>query len=177
MLAQYLVCTTVPLLAAWLAMTVMHVGSVDPWRGGGTGFAWLDTRDAFDHARWRHDRSSLRMALTGRAHCLALPALRQPYGLKGMRRVGEREVPLADIVGSVDAGRHHFDRRFDPTTEAAWARYSAVFAARSAGVDLPPVTLYRARDGYYVLDGPHRVAVAHAFGDRRILADVTVLCD
>jgi hypothetical protein len=173
----YLLAAVVPLLLGWLAAVAMHLAPVDTRRGGGTGFEWLDGRDTFESARWRHHRASLRMALTGNRRRLALPVLPEPAGRRGRRFVGQRAVPLDQIVGSVDAGRHVFDRHFDPTADDAWPRFRAVFAARSNDVSLPPVTLYRARDGYYVLDGHHRVAVARAFGDDAILADVTVLCD
>ena len=56
-------------------------------------------------------------------------------------------------------------------------RFAAVFAAREAGLSLPPVTLYRAAGGYYVLDGHHRVAVARALGDDTIRADVVLVGD
>ena len=177
MLTTYLLWMTVPVIGLWLAATVMHIGSVDTRRGGGTGVAWLDTRSTFDSARWRHDLWSLRMSLIGRRQHLSLPVLRQPYGLRGMRPIGEQSVALAEIVGSVDGRHHPFDRRFDPTSDAAWRRYSAVFAARTGSAGVPPVTLYRAADGYYVLDGHHRVAVARAFGDKTIRADVTLVCD
>jgi hypothetical protein len=174
-LMTYLVALTGPLAAAWLAGRMLHVGPSATRRQGGTGLVALDTREAFDSARWRHTRADLAAALTGRRQALHLPALPLPTAGRMLRPVGECLVPLCRIVGSVDAGRHPFDRRFDPTDDAAWARFSSVFAARSDGVDLPPVLLYRAGHGYYVLDGHHRVAVARALGDREIRADVTLL--
>lgn len=171
----YLLSAIVPMLGFWLAVTVMRVGSVDTRRGGGTGFEWLDSRSAFESARWRHSRAWLGMTLIGRRQRLSLPVLPQSYAPVGGRTVDEQMVALAEIVGSVDGGRHAFDRNFEPTSDDAWPRFRAVFAARSDDVSLPPVTLYRARDGYYVLDGHHRVAVARAFGDKTIRAEVTLL--
>lgn len=173
----YLVWALVPIGLAFLAMWVMRVGPADTRRGGGTGMVWLDTQSAFDRARWRHIRWWLEMRLTGRGRAVALPVLGQPYGGRGLRPAGQLVVPLAEIVGTVDGGRHPFDRRFDPTDDAAWPRFSTLFAARSRGALLPPVTLYRAADGYYVLDGHHRVAVARALGDTEIWAEVMLVRD
>jgi hypothetical protein len=166
-----------PILATWAAMWLLRIGPADPWREGGTGLAVLDTRDAFDSARWRHARARLLTRLTGRGDALELAVLPPASGARGRRSIGERMVRLDRIVGSVDAGQHLFDRRFDPTDNRAWSRFSSVFAARSSGADLPPVLLYRGPGGYYVLDGHHRVAVARAMGDDEIAAEVTVLCD
>jgi hypothetical protein len=171
----YLVVMTAPLAAAWLATRVLHVGPSVTRRQGGTGLVGLDTREAFDSARWRHTRAELAAVLTGRRRALHLPALPLATAGRVLRPLGECLVPLGRIIGSVDAGRHPFDRRFDPTDDAAWARFSSVFVARSEGVELPPVLLYRAAHGYYVLDGHHRVAVARALGDREVWADVTLL--
>jgi hypothetical protein len=44
---------------------------------------------------------------------------------------------------------------------------------RGAGRALPPVELYRLGDGYYVLDGHHRVAAALAVGQLALDARVT----
>ena len=46
--------------------------------------------------------------------------------------------------------------------------------ARNDGLELPPVLLQEGCDGYYVLDGHHRVAVARAIGDTEIRADVNL---
>ena len=173
----YLMAAVLPLLACWFAAGLMHLEPVDTRHGGGTGFEWLDSRSAFESGRWRHDRASLGMSLIRRRQRLSLPVLPQPSGPSGMLFVGERTVPLDEIVGSVDGGRHSFDRHFDPTADDAWPRYRAIFAARGLDVSLPPVSLYRGSDGYYVLDGHHRVAVAHALGDKTIRAEVTIVAD
>ena len=174
MVVGYLLLTVVPVAAGWLWLTVMHVGPAATRRGGGTGAVWLDRQSAFDSGRWRHLRWSLGMSLTGRGRRVRLAVLDRTGSL---RPVGECAVRLAEIVGTVDAGRHPFDSRFDPAADTAWSRFAAVFAAREAGLSLPPVTLYRAGGGYYVLDGHHRVAVARAFGDDTIRADVVLVGD
>ena len=123
-----------------------------------------DPRAAFEAARARH----VRRALLRRADASALPVLTRN------RPPARTVAPLREIVGSVDGGPHPFDRRFDPSTDTAWARFAAVLRARNDGLELPPVLLHQGCDGYYVLDGHHRVAVARALGDTEIRAEVAV---
>ena len=126
-----------------------------------------DPRETFEHARARHARR----ALLRRSDASALPVLarsRFPAGTVAC------VVPLREIVGSVDRGPHPFDRRFYPTADTAWARFAAVLRARNDGLELPPVLLHQGCDGYYVLDGHHRVAVARAVGDTDIRAEVSL---
>lgn len=159
--AMFLVMGTVPVLAAAMARRVLRVAPVE-----------MDLQDAFGRARRRHVRAVLLTSLSGRPRALGLPVLPPPYGV-GSARPAQRDVPLCRIVGSVDGGRHLFDRHFDPVTDDAWSRFSSLLAARRAGVGLPPVLLLRAPDGYYVLDGHHRVAVARALGESHVWADVS----
>ncbi|MGZ4436295.1 MAG: hypothetical protein ACXVW6_01560 [Nocardioidaceae bacterium] len=168
----YLLVCGLTFALSWGAARVLGVGPIEVRRGGGTGIAAMDYRYAFDSARGRHGRAWLLAVLTGRRSALTLRVL-PCCTLAGGVDEGERDVPLSDIVGSVDGGHHPFDRNFDPSEDAAWSRFSRVLAARTHGVSLPPVLLLHARDGYYVLDGHHRVAVARAFGDRDIRAQVT----
>ena len=159
---------TLAVVAAATGMRVFHLGSAI-----GSSTAWVDTQQAFDTARARHLRWTLLMLLTGRRCAILLRAL-DVRGAHVARHLGQCEVPLREIVGTA-GGRHLFDARFDPTGPGAWRRFSSVFEARTSGADVPPVVLYRAADGYYVVDGHHRVAVARAMGDPGIWADVTVI--
>ncbi len=124
-----------------------------------------DPRATFEAARARHARR----ALMRRADASALPVLAKTGA--AARQVAV-VVPLAQIVGSVDRGPHPFDRRFDPSADSAWARFAGVLRARNEGLELPPVLLQEGCDGFYVLDGHHRVAVARAMGDTEIRAEV-----
>jgi hypothetical protein len=126
-----------------------------------------DPRATFEAARARHTRR----ALLRRQDASALPVLT----LAGppARRVA-CVVPVTRIVGSVDGGPHPFDRRFDPSTDSAWARFASVLRARLDGLELPPVLLLEGCDGYYVLDGHHRVAVARALGETEIRAELSL---
>ena len=70
-------------------------------------------------------------------------------------------IPLAAIVGTVDATTD-FDADFRPTTNRIAARWQRVALAHRRGHPLPPITVIERPDGYYVVDGRHRVSVARA---------------
>ena len=74
-----------------------------------------------------------------------------------------RPIPLDAIVGTVDATAD-FDADFRPTTDRLSTRWQRVASAHHAGRPLPPITAVERPDGYYVLDGRHRVSVARALG-------------
>jgi ParB-like chromosome segregation protein Spo0J len=52
-------------------------------------------------------------------------------------------------------------------------RWERIALAHRKGAALPPVVLRRQADGYYVVDGRHRVSVARALGYRDIDAWVS----
>jgi hypothetical protein len=78
-----------------------------------------------------------------------------------------RPIPVDAIVGTVDATTD-FDAGFRPATERVAARWQSVARAHRSGQGLPPIAVIERGDGYYVLDGRHRVSVARALGDRDI---------
>ncbi len=86
--------------------------------------------------------------------------------------IGPKIVEAEKIVGSV--GRHYdFDRSFLPiraNVEARWRRVDRAFRRIE---DLPPVSLYKIGDAYFVLDGNHRVSVARYHGVPTVEAVVT----
>jgi hypothetical protein len=97
--------------------------------------------------------------------------------VEALGRVGENDaglhtIPLDAIVGSVDRMRD-FDRRFRPTTSRTRGRWERIAAARRRGEALPPISVYRIGDLYFVRDGHHRVSVARAMGDTVIDAYVS----
>jgi hypothetical protein len=87
-------------------------------------------------------------------------------------RKGIQVVDPEKIVGSVGR-RRDFDRCFRPLRASAGDRWKRVDLAFYRGVDLPPVSLYKVGDAYFVLDGNHRVSVARYHGLRTVEADVT----
>ena len=93
-------------------------------------------------------------------------------GYLGEVHLGLQTVPIDQIVGSVAQG-HAFDRAFRPTTPRVRARWERIASALRRGEALPPVSLYRLGEAYFVRDGHHRVSVARALGHRTIEAYVT----
>jgi hypothetical protein len=89
-------------------------------------------------------------------------------------RLGKRAVAVEKIVGSV--GRSgDFDRSFLPARMSLEERWKRVDRAYHMGQDLPPVSLFKLGDSYFVEDGNHRVSVARYQGIEWIDAEVTVL--
>ncbi|HQK42851.1 MAG TPA: universal stress protein [Anaerolineaceae bacterium] len=98
--------------------------------------------------------------------------------LKAFNKVdrGLQSVRLKDIVGSV--GRNEdFDRNFSPLNDADIIRWASVKTAMTSlnSTGLPPVSLYKIGDAYFVLDGNHRVSIAREMGLDMIEAYVTEL--
>ncbi|MGF1473911.1 MAG: hypothetical protein ACFB50_19515 [Rubrobacteraceae bacterium] len=97
----------------------------------------------------------------------ALGAVDQVY-------LGKQKVPLEKIVGSV--GRHRdFDRAFLPSTVGSETRWKKIDALMHRAEDLPPVSLYKVGDVYFVQDGNHRVSVARQRRVKALAAEVTEL--
>lgn len=84
---------------------------------------------------------------------------------------GMRTVPVGQIAGSV--GRcSEFDGSFMPA-RASVREMDAHGPSPHRGEGLPPVSLYKVGDFYFVLDGHHRVSVACYHGVEWIDAEVT----
>jgi hypothetical protein len=81
-------------------------------------------------------------------------------------------VPLCSIVGTLEPTTQ-FDARFRPTSELTRRRWERIALAHRKGDALPPIVLLARPDGYYVVDGRHRVSVALALGQRSINGLVT----
>ena len=97
----------------------------------------------------------------------ALGAVEQVY-------VGMKTVPVAKIVGSV--GRHRdFDRAFLPSKGDLGARWKKIDQMMHRAEELPPISLYKLGDAYFVRDGNHRVSVARQQGVEMIDAEVIEL--
>jgi hypothetical protein len=97
----------------------------------------------------------------------ALGAISQVY-------LGLHEVPVSKIVGSV--GRHRdFDRAFLPSKPDLGTRWRRIDEIMHRAEELPPVSLYKIGDAYFVQDGNHRVSVARQQGVEMIDAEVIEL--
>ena len=78
-----------------------------------------------------------------------------------------RPIPLDAIVGTVDPTTD-FDAGFRPAADRVSSRWQSVARAHHHGRALPPIAVIERPDGYYVLDGRHRVSVARALGHAQI---------
>ena len=109
---------------------------------------------------------------SGSGRLLPFEQTRRSVGAYGGFRRGRGTVEVARIVGS--AGKHdQFDDEFMPLRGASPERWKRIDRAYRSGVDLPPVSLYKMDDDYFVQDGHHRVSVARFHGAEWIDADVT----
>lgn len=94
---------------------------------------------------------------------LCFDDLRKIPGAMGRIHRGMRTVPVGQIGGSI--GRcSEFDRNFMPTKARVEERWKRIDGAFHQGEELPPVSLYKVGGFYFVLDGHHRVSVAHYHG-------------
>jgi hypothetical protein len=131
----------------------------------GTGMIVVDAREDFRRARRRHRLSRAGRLFGGRG-VTELPALPEAATL-GAGAAQAAVIAVERIVGTV-APAPGFDEHFRPTTELVRARWERVARAVRRGVPLPPIEVVERPDGFYVLDGRHRVSVARAFGQTHI---------
>jgi hypothetical protein len=87
----------------------------------------------------------------------------EALGRTGQHDLGLQVVPLDAIVGTVDRAVD-FDRGFRPTSTRLRSRWERIASAQRRGEALPPVSLYKVGDLYFVRDGHHRVSVAKSLG-------------
>jgi hypothetical protein len=78
-----------------------------------------------------------------------------------------RPIRLGAIVGTVDPTTD-FDAGFRPAADRVSSRWQSIARAHRGGRALPPIVVLERPDGYYVLDGRHRVSVARALGHETI---------
>lgn len=131
-------------------------------------------------ARYEFDRVARKATLHRLASALAgrdsnLPSFNSLDGYmpaSGRSCLRAWQVPVAQIVGSV--GRSHdFDRDFQPVQKHTRSRWEGIYTAALSGVTLPPVSLYKVGERYFVKDGNHRVSVARYLGTEFVDAEVT----
>lgn len=123
-----------------------------------TGLPHMDAQ--WDFRRARRSWLAGRLRLWGRRGC------RNPCALDSTAMLGAgpsrlEVVSLGDIVGTVEPTAA-FDAQFRPASEMVRRRWERIALAHRRGEAVPPVVLRRQPDGYYVVDGRHRVSVARA---------------
>src|SRR5688500_14088394 len=77
----------------------------------------------------------------------------------GQSYVGMREIPIRQVVGSVDRAVD-FDRLFRPRKRADLRQRLNSLRQAFADRPMPPIAVYEASGLYFVSDGHHRVALA-----------------
>jgi uncharacterized ParB-like nuclease family protein len=135
----------------------------------------LRAREDFDAARIRAFWRAVRATLRGRARRMpSLDAVLEAAGAEGRAFGGEHEIPLAAIVGSAasPAKMGDFDPAFLPVTPRLRDRWTRIYREMVEGEELPPIDAYKVGEGYYVIDGHHRVSVARTLGRDKIKARV-----
>jgi len=131
------------------------------------------TMTDFEAARRKAFWNELGAFLSGRPNrLLSWSEVRDELDLRGLVHQGVQAVPVAKIIGSVERYQD-FDRAFMPKQDHIAARWRSVASAQYSNTNLPPVTLYKVGDAYFVVDGHHRVSVArergHGFVDAKVI--------
>lgn len=131
--------------------------------------AFNDFEKAQTRAFWRKWMARL----TGKSsELLSLEELMRCRAITGQRSLGMMTVAINQIIGSVGRAQD-FDRDFMPRSDRTLERWMKIDRAWRAGEHLPPIELYKISDVYFVVDGNHRVSVAHVQGQEFIDAQVT----
>jgi uncharacterized ParB-like nuclease family protein len=129
----------------------------------------------FDAARFRAFWRALGATLVGRSRKLpSLDAVLAAAGTEGRSFGGVHEIPLNAIVGSASSlsKTGDFDAGFLPVSKRLRHRWTRIYREMVEGDELPPIDVYKVGDGYYVIDGHHRVSVARNLGRDTINARV-----
>lgn len=127
---------------------------------------------SYASARRKAGLRALIAALTGRPNrLLRWDEVEDKLRIGGRIDRGVQAVPVDKIVGSVNRYRD-FDRAFLPTQDVTAERWMNISRAYYAEEALPPVTLYKVGEVYFVVDGNHRVSVARQQGKAFIDAEV-----
>jgi hypothetical protein len=110
------------------------------------------------------------------SYLLDLTSVQQSCQLLGHHYEGEQTVAIHQIRGSDNEGRSRdFDANFRPLQSRHKERWLGIAMAVWRGVKMPPVSLVRVGEVYFVQDGHHRISVARAMGLQEIEAVVTGL--
>ena len=140
-----------------------------------TGSPSQDAQHDFTRARRARLLSDVARRLRGEpddvAMILPFEEVVDALGVVGREDAGLQVVPLDAIVGTVDRAAD-FDRGVRPTSPRLRSRWERIAAAQRRGESLPPISLYRVGDLFFVRDGHHRVSVAKSLGREDIDAYV-----
>ena len=77
--------------------------------------------------------------------------------------LGMQAIEVKKIIGSENRYQD-FSSAFYPTNNSLKGRWQSIDAARLDNVTLPPISVYKIGEWYFVRDGNHRVSVARSEG-------------
>jgi hypothetical protein len=143
--------------------------------GVASGFSQADAQGDFSRARRARLLADIGRRLRREPDDVGLilpfEEVIEALGVVGREDLGLKIVALDAIVGTVDRAAD-FDRGFRPTSPRLRSRWERIAAAQRRGESLPPISLYKVGDLYFVRDGHHRVSVAKSLGREDIDAYV-----
>lgn len=87
---------------------------------------------------------------------------------------GIMPIPVAQVIGS-ESRYHDFTLAFYPRKEMLRSRWQSIDEAHLREIQLPPISVYKLGDCFFVRDGNHRVSVAKSQGVEFIDAEVVEL--
>src|SRR5262245_22176710 len=124
----------------------------------------LQARNDFESARLGAFLSEVAAFLRRRPNVLiSFRDVQSRLPIEGQIYRGVQTVPVAAVRGSVDR-YEDFARNFLPRQSHTRERWESVDRANLAGIDLPPIEVYKVGEIYFVKDGNHRVSVARQQG-------------
>ncbi len=133
------------------------------------------TNEDFEKARSRGRIQSLLSSLAWKnSDLLSFYAVTELIKPRNETYLGMRTIPVKQIIGS--EGRYQdFSLAFYPKKELLRARWRSIDRAVKEYVNLPPISVYKLGQWYFVRDGNHRVSVAKTQGVEFIDAEVVEL--
>lgn len=129
----------------------------------------------FEKARLKQFLNSIFSFITNKPNSLySFDEINKILKNKSQSYKGVQPVPIKNIIGS--EGRYKdFDNFFLPKHTNTRDRWESIDSAYYKNISLPPVSLYKINDFYFVRDGNHRVSVAKEKDVEFIDAEVTEL--
>ncbi len=127
----------------------------------------------YHEARLKASLQQVAATLTGKsAELLSYEDFSKRLVVTGSVARGLHSIPLAAVIGSV--GRYtDFTRTFLPLSSVDPDRWASVKMAATSVSQLPPIEVYKIGEGYFVLDGNHRVSISRQQGITHLDAYVT----
>jgi hypothetical protein len=133
------------------------------------------SQDNFAKARMRARIGVILSALQfKRRDLLSLYDVKRLIKPKSEAYLGVKAIPIDKIVGS--EGRYQdFNLAFLPKKNLLKGRWQSIDQAHMKYVELPPISVYKVGEVYFVRDGNHRVSVAKSRGIEFVDASIVEL--